>query len=193
MLRKNSRKCGFFPRSDHSKPVKEDPNHGLWFDVPTEVKKDHIEKIQQDGKVKAEVSEIEALLKVSGNVRNNAIILTLRDSGLRASDIARLKIKHIEPILDDTNIQFYCFDIIPEKNMSKESIQKKVKRRVVEYGVERDSWFREWFMPLMDHIKVSCISWEEIIEGITSQDAIGGNSIKEFYNLCCKYNSQKED
>jgi hypothetical protein len=73
-------------------------------------------------------------------------------------------------------------------NISKESISKKVERRVGEYGDEKKSWFDEWFVPTLDKIIISTISWEEILESIKKVDPNSHDNIKRFYKKCLKYN-----
>jgi len=77
-----------------------------------------------------------------------------------------------------------------EKNMSYDSIQSKVQRRVEEYGGEKDSWYDEWFKPTLDKTHIDCISWEKIIEDIDGNDITSGMQINQFYDLCKHYNSK---
>jgi len=72
--------------------------------------------------------------------------------------------------------------------LSRESIYKKVERRTGEYGNDKKSWFDNWFIPTLDKIKLSPISWEEIIASIDGVDHIFGTGIGDFYNKCLKYN-----
>ncbi|MCD4715587.1 MAG: hypothetical protein K8R45_02450 [Desulfobacterales bacterium] len=79
-----------------------------------------------------------------------------------------------------------------EKNMTYDSIQSKVQRRVEEYGGEKDSWYRDWFKPTLDKIHIACISWEKIIDDIDENDVTAGMEIKQFYQLCQHYNSKRQ-
>ena len=72
--------------------------------------------------------------------------------------------------------------------LNKESIRQKVKRRAGEYGEEKGEWFDDWFMPTLDNIEISAISWEEIIASIRGQDNVIGVEIEKFYVKCLKYN-----
>ncbi|MGP8080309.1 MAG: hypothetical protein ACLPVI_07335 [Dehalococcoidales bacterium] len=96
------------------------------------------------------------------------------------------------------NMQHLAFHILaPEaqikadvftNNLSRESIYKKVKKRVSEYGGEKESWFEEWFVPTLDTIIISAISWEEILESIKKVDQAFADKVKNFYKKCLKYN-----
>jgi len=73
-------------------------------------------------------------------------------------------------------------------NLSRESIYQRVERRVAEYGNEKRAWFNECFIPTLDTIIISAISWEEILESIAKVDQISADKIKNFYEKCLKYN-----
>lgn len=76
--------------------------------------------------------------------------------------------------------------------MTYDSINEKVKRRVDSYEGERDDWYKEWFLPMMNHIDISMISWEECIEVIDSIDKKFSSSYKEFYAICLAQNRVAE-
>jgi hypothetical protein len=96
------------------------------------------------------------------------------------------------------NIQYLALHVLaPESqikantftsNISKESIYKKVERRVGEYDDEKKSWFNEWFVPTLNKISIFAISWEEILESIKKVDPNTHDNIKRFYEKCLKYN-----
>ena len=44
----------------------------------------------------------------------------LKDSGLRVSNLTLLRIGDIRPVLEDTSIDFYTWEMIPSKNMNQE-------------------------------------------------------------------------
>lgn len=85
--------------------------------VNGDVKRVHPESFTSGGKDKAESSEIRKLIHYQGEPRNISVILTMRDTGLRVSDIALLQIKHIQGILDNPTIEWYTFEITPKKNL----------------------------------------------------------------------------
>jgi hypothetical protein len=72
--------------------------------------------------------------------------------------------------------------------MSYNSIESKVKRRVEEYGGEKNHWYGEWFKPTLAAIKIDCISWEKLIEDIEESDATYGKQVRVFYDLCKQFN-----
>jgi len=76
---------------------------------------------------------------------------------------------------------------------SKDSIQHKVKDRIDAYAnrkdkEEKNSWFNEWFLPVLEHIDIRCLSWEEVIGYIKEADTASGRKIEEFYKECLRYN-----
>lgn len=90
-----------------------------------------------------------------------------------------------------TQIESGVFD----DKMKRDSIYRKVEKRVGEYAGERDSWFTEWFVPTLDRLapELKCISWEELIETITSADSASGEQIQSFYDLCRRFNGPRVD
>jgi hypothetical protein len=79
------------------------------------------------------------------------------------------------------------------KYTSIESITKKVEGRVEEYeklgeGEGNRAWFKKWFLPLLKHIEIKCVSWEEIISFIHQRDSIFGQDIDVFYGRCLQFN-----
>ena len=75
--------------------------------------------------------------------------------------------------------------------VNKDSILEKVKRRVREYGEsDMDSWFDDWFLPVLERAMVGCISWEDIIGHIKSADSAFGEDLNEFFSLCLRFNAR---
>lgn len=72
--------------------------------------------------------------------------------------------------------------------MNRESIQRKVKRRIDSYEGEKDAWYREWFLPMMNRIEISIITWEEVIDLMISIEPGYGSAYEEFYEICMKVN-----
>lgn len=72
--------------------------------------------------------------------------------------------------------------------MNKDSISGKVTERISAYDGKKDAWYRDWFLPTLDQIKVLCLSWEEIITYIQIQGPATGDSMKHFYEHCYYYN-----
>ena len=75
-----------------------------------------------------------------------------------------------------------------QQDLSKESIIKKVERRVQDYKGEYDTWYEKWFRPTIDCIRLGALSWESIIEVIANQDAGAGEMFRDFLGFCLEYN-----
>jgi integrase len=67
--------------------------------------------------------QLRTLLEATGNLRNRAIILTAKDSGLRESDLIRIKVSHVKEALDNPDLEFITFEILPWKNRKKSKIR----------------------------------------------------------------------
>ena len=63
-------------------------------------------------------------------------------------------------------------------------IRKIVERRVAEYRGEKDRWFKDWFLPCLDRLKIKCLSWESIIKKIDVKDPLYGKELKAIYDEC---------
>lgn len=75
-----------------------------------------------------------------------------------------------------------------EKQMCRESISEKVRRRVCEYHTEEKKfWLHDHFESLIKHIKIGCLSWEDVISYIEKNDSDFATKLNHFY-LCCKQN-----
>lgn len=108
-----------------------------------------------------------------------------------------LRLKEISP-MHMSNLGFYVLAPqmqiergIFEKEMSRESIQTKVERRVAEYKGEKNQWLVEWFQPTLEKIKIGCESWEKLLSDVTNQDPSSAQEIGQFYEQCLKFNSQE--
>lgn len=80
----------------------------------------------------------------------------------------------------------------------KASILEKVHRRSVEYQDRKEyeemkKWFDDFFLPLVRAIDIQCLSWEDIIDFIKGEDEEAGNGLREFYELCLKFNQRQDD
>jgi integrase len=85
------------------------------------MKQNYPRSFTNNGKDKAEIDEIKRLVTYMSNPRNISAVLTMRDTGLRVSDIANLQIKHIQPIIDDLSLRWYTFEITPIKNLKQDT------------------------------------------------------------------------
>jgi len=75
-----------------------------------------------------------------------------------------------------------------QKQMDRDSIHSKVKRRVSEYDGKLDAWFENYFEPTIHCIQLHSLSWEDVIHWIRSEKSDEANDLTDFYNLCLKFN-----
>ena len=75
-----------------------------------------------------------------------------------------------------------------KKPLDKADIRQRVERRAQAYGGEKDRWFEEWFVPTLDHLNISCLSWEAILEYIGSGDTSYSIGLRDFYQKCLFFN-----
>jgi len=105
----------------------------------------------------------------------------LRKANRKPTNIERLGFYVVAPLTQINQAVFSPY-------MSTESIQNTVGRRVTEYDEPKDEWLHDWFMPTLNRAEIGTISWECIVSFIETEDAAMGESVKEFYDLCPKYN-----
>ncbi len=114
--------------------------------------------------------------------RNVACIAeVLRQANRPPESMTRLGFHLLAP---EAKIRSGAFD----KNMDRQSIKEKVKRRVSEYDGNRDEWHSAWFVPTIDRVDIGVLSWEEVLARIGEEDGNASNSIAEFYEMCLKFN-----
>jgi len=80
--------------------------------------------------------------------------------------------------------------------LHKDSIRIKVQKRIKAYSEStdaeaKDKWFKKWFLPTLEKIDIQCMSWEEIVSYISSNDSYNGNAVLEFYKKCLALNQPK--
>lgn len=75
-----------------------------------------------------------------------------------------------------------------EEFMSRDSICGIVAQRVDQYGGAKRDWHEVHFLPAMDRITISTVSWEQIVGEITELDSEFGNELSDFYRACLKFN-----
>ena len=80
--------------------------------------------------------------------------------------------------------------------VSKDSIQSKVSKRVSEYPSpareDKEQWLREWFVPTLLQMKIECIAWEDIVESISTIDANFGSQLSDYYGHCLRFSRVQE-
>jgi len=104
-------------------------------------------------------------------------------------------------IRDISRLGFYVF--APENQLKfeptfqtfleKDSIRIKVHKRIKAYSDPTDAetknkWFQTWFLPTLECIDIQCLTWEEIISYIRSNDRHHGDALSEFYKKCLALN-----
>jgi hypothetical protein len=75
---------------------------------------------------------------------------------------------------------------LPE--MTREHIEMTVKERVDAYEGRRDNWYKDRFLPLLKHMDIGTVAWEQIISDVTREDAEYGAELNRFYLDCLKFN-----
>jgi hypothetical protein len=80
--------------------------------------------------------------------------------------------------------------------MTREIIVEKVRHRIEQYQKDGDDFFRfqSWFQkvldPLINRIELRCWPWEAAVDAIVASKPAEGDTIKEFYSRCLKYNQE---
>ncbi len=75
-----------------------------------------------------------------------------------------------------------------KRPLDKADIRQKVERRVQVYEGKKDQWFEDWFLPVLDHMDIGCLSWESILEYIGSSDIASTSDLQVFYRKCLAFN-----
>ncbi len=77
------------------------------------------------------------------------------------------------------------------REMSRDSIENTVERRVKEYteidARVKNDWYVNWFLPTLQQIVLVTLKWEEVIQDIEKYDSIYANSINTFYRQCVEF------
>ena len=80
--------------------------------------------------------------------------------------------------------------------LQKDSIRIKVQKRIRAYSDRSDSeskirWFETWVLPALDRMDIQCITWEDIISFIQTNDRRNGDALLEFYEKCLALNQPR--
>ena len=107
-------------------------------------------------------------------------------------------------INDISRLGFYV--IAPERQLKfeptfqtflqKDSIRIKVRKRIKAFPDPADAetknrWLETWFLPALESIDIQCLTWEEIIAYIYSNDRRTGDALSEFYEKCLVLNQPR--
>ena len=71
-----------------------------------------------------------------------------------------------------------------QKPLDKADIRQRVEKRAQAYQGEKDQWFEDWFLPTLEELEISNLSWESILDYIASVDAAFSASLNDFYQKC---------
>ena len=74
--------------------------------------------------------------------------------------------------------------------LNRDSIGRKVKRRVEAYGGAKERWYTRWFAPVFKKTEVVTLSWEQVIETIGKHDFSSASSLEEYYQRCLEVSEQ---
>ena len=83
---------------------------------------EYLKKVVPNGADRISREKINELLTQTANPQYRSILMMLKDSGLRASDISQLTFKHIRKALQDPAPDYITFEILPIKNMNMSGI-----------------------------------------------------------------------
>jgi len=75
-----------------------------------------------------------------------------------------------------------------KKPLDKADIRQRVEKRVQAYEGEKDQWFKEWFLPVLDSIEIRSMGWESVLEYIGSIDSEHCIGLQDFFQKCLAFN-----
>lgn len=67
---------------------------------------------------------------------------------------------------------------------AKESVHEKVRMRVAAYDGQKDRWFREAFVPVLERIALHVLAWEDLLTFIGESDTQAFDEMRAFFNKC---------
>ena len=110
---------------------------------------------------------------------------TLSQVEVDPSEIERLELIVLAPDKSITKGTFSDY-------MTKESLRAKVERRVSEYESDYrsklDIWLGDYFFPILDHIELHVLSWEDAISWIRQEKPRTAEDLSAFYDQCLQFN-----
>ncbi len=60
--------------------------------------------------------------------------------------------------------------------------QERIRKAIFQaYEGEKDRWLEDWFLPVLEHIHIRCLSWESISEYSGSVDTAYSIGLQDFY------------
>ena len=74
------------------------------------------------------------------------------------------------------------------REMERNSIRDKVKRRMDAYDGELNDWYFDHFIPTLEKINIESLCWENTFKWISHHKPEIGDQLIPFYDLCLKFN-----
>jgi len=138
------------------------------------------------------VTEAKIFSKLSGGVKNApyfnqaarytaCITELLYRANRKPTDMKRLGLYVLAPAETIADGWF-------KRPLDKTDIRQKVEKRVQAYEGEKDGWFEDWFLPVLELTDIRCLSWESISEYIGSVDTAYSIGLQDFYQKCLSFN-----
>ena len=75
-------------------------------------------KVVPDGAYRISREKINEMMALTANPQYRSMLLTMKDTGLRSSDLTQIQYKHIRKALADPAPDYITFEILPIKNMN---------------------------------------------------------------------------
>ena len=67
------------------------------------------------------------------------------------------------------------------------SIRSKVQKRTSAYDGQLDDWYRDYFEPTLERIRLHSLSWESALEWIGKHKPNVSEKLEEYYDQCLKF------
>lgn len=111
----------------------------------------------------------------------------IAEAGRKVEDIEDIAFYTLAP--KDRLVKSKTFEAFTNKA----DIESRVNKRIEQYKgraeyADHQQWQREYFLPLLDKIKIELISWEEVISFICEKDSESGAELQLFYDKCKTHN-----
>ena len=76
-----------------------------------------------------------------------------------------------------------------DEQIDQSGIREVVQRRVSEYEKsDKQQWYEQWFVPVVEYANIRCISWEEILALVEDSDSKFASELADFYATCLEFN-----
>ena len=79
-------------------------------------------------------------------------------------------------------------DGVFSRKLEKSSIGVKVQERAKAFSAELSEWVDNWFSPTLEYLRIETLSWESLINIMSSKDMAASQSIQVFYDRCLLHN-----